>query len=67
MKTYNRYSGRTLRAHHIVKLSLILTLFAFILIAAENHSTKTSLNLIRKRCELLQNDWLLFGQGECLK
>ena len=42
MKTYNRYSSRTLRAHHIVKLSLILTLFAFILISRRESLSKNT-------------------------
>ena len=42
MKLYNRYSSRTLRARHIVKLSLILTLFVFVLISRREPLSKNT-------------------------
>ena len=51
MKSYNRPSRQTLRAHHIIKLSLILTLFAFILISRRESLSK---NTTEPQSETLQ-------------
>ena len=51
MKSYNRPSRRTLRTNHIVKLSLILTLFAFILISRRESLSK---NTTEPQSETLQ-------------
>jgi hypothetical protein len=55
MKTYTRPSRRTLRAHHLVKLGLILTLIVCVLISRRespgNNSTKAQAGSPRTAAE----------------